>query len=52
MANNDDQLVLVNGEPINRDRFAHGAGVPSEKNRSHYASHPRYRSLTNRKEAS
>ena len=37
--------VTFDGEPINRDRFAHGAGVPSNKMRKPRASHPRHRDL-------
>ena len=40
--------VTFDGEPINRDRFAHGAGVPSNKMRKPRASHPRHRDLMGR----
>ena len=40
--------VTFDGEELNRDRFAHGAGVPSNKMRKPRASHPRHRNLMGR----
>jgi len=40
--------VTFDGEALNRDRFAHGAGVPSNKMRKPRASHPRHRDLMGR----
>ena len=40
--------VTFDGEALDPGRWAHGSGVtgqPSERNRKHYASHPRRRSL-------
>ena len=37
--------VTFDGEALNRNRFAHGAGVPSEKLRQYRASHPKRRNL-------
>ena len=41
--------VTFDGEALEPGRWAHGSGVtgqPSERNRKHYASHPRRRNLT------
>lgn len=43
---NADATITLNGEVLERERFAYGAGVPSEGLREHWASHPRYRRLT------
>ena len=43
-----DGTVTFDGEELNRDRFAHGAGVPSNKMRKPRASHPRHRDLMGR----
>lgn len=40
--------VTVNGVPLDRDRFAHGAGVPSDRMRKPRASHRRHRDLMGR----
>lgn len=40
--------VTFDGEALNRDRFAYGAGVPSNKMRKPRASHPRHRDLMGR----
>ncbi len=40
--------VTFDGEALDPGRWAHGSGMtgqPSEKNRKHYASHPKRRSL-------
>ena len=39
--------MTFDGEELNRDRFAHGAGVPSNGMRAPY-SHPRHRDLMGR----
>ena len=38
---NADATITLNGEVVDRDRFASGAGVPSEGLREYWASHPR-----------
>ena len=48
---NADAAVTLNGEVVDRERFARGAGVPSEGLREYWASHPRYRSGMNRRTA-
>ena len=46
---NADATITLNGEVVDRDRFASGAGVPSRV--TPRASHPRYRSGMNRQTA-
>ena len=41
----DVEGVTFDGMTLDRDRFAHGAGVPSEKLRQYRASHPKRRNL-------
>lgn len=48
---NADATITLNGEVLDPERFAYGAGVPSEGLREYWASHPRYRSGMNRKTA-
>ena len=42
---NADATITLNGEVVDRDRFASGPGVTSDDLRDHWASHDRYRSL-------
>jgi len=42
---NADAAITLNGEALDPERFAYGAGVPSEGLREYWASHPRYRRL-------
>jgi len=47
-SNYNGPAVTFDGEELDPGRWAHGSGMtgqPSEKNRKHYASHPRRRSL-------